>query len=571
MNKSKGGVSTLVQALKNAKNDSQKCAALLAVSKLVKANELTSDHRRDIFLAVGYSFSLRLLTSTADDDDGSKDLFVNLGLSLLSSFACDEELIKLPENITAIPIVIKIIEENYQKSIPDQDALTDCFRFLASVSTIDENCSTLLRHNGIKSLVKAFCRLYNSFENSLFWVILLRLLNFDGESIWSDNQDDMIILLNLIAELISSDYTKKKFEMFSQLCAILELFPATCCNVYFEQKWVSCLKNSLNEVLHSKISAKERAPTLRLCHCLTRIFGLKWASPDKNSNFDKKFLILLIRLSCIEVKMIVYEWINWESLDKIYYCEEMPLFIVCSALIEAACSCIAEFDFDKSVDEVFTFDDINQLKGPLSETMESITLNLLPAITDIPRLSDVVAGCVRTVGSWLNIQNFASSKVGLNMLKIIFEAFKVCLINEPAAAIKSLTPAFLHYAEIESARSCLIELGIISTLTSTFEISELSDESKSLSAQSLMAICLESAEVDKFVEILPLIMTNSIKLKQSNICLSFYMITLALIIWNKLSEEAKEFPQIERFFQAVISLLHVVHTREGYQVKLTKR
>ena len=562
-------VKILTQSIRQAKNDSQTFAALLAVSKMLKANDLTPSQRKNIFQAVGFSFPFRLLTSEGTED--CPRLVLNeLALSMLASFVTDPDLALSSENTKFIPMIVHYIKENCQDPIHHELPLFDCFCYLASITVSDINCSTILKHNGVEILVEAFCGGIRDNIGSMFWSILHHLINFDADTVWCIQVEHVTFLLEYLAEQTCTDFSATKFQVYSDVSMLLASFPTGSAELHFEDKWVRSLQKSLFEVLCSKITSAERNPSLKLCHNLTEIFGLQWTSNDSVRS-EKNLAVLLVKLCCVEIRLILHEWLGEKKLiANIIDSTNMPLFIACCAIIETGCSNISDFDFcEENCRGIFTFADINNLKGTLCETVESIA-EASCEFKNISELSHLLMCCLRTVGSYLNIEAFALSKVETKFVETIYSIFKVCLKVEPAAAIKAATPAFLHYGCNLGARDCLLNLNIIRCLASTIVDRDIPDETKYLSAQCLILFCVESVPYSGFDEILPAMIDYSLTFARRT-ALCFYINLLAVMLWNKRCDTVQPYFQKERFFQNLLRLLHQVHSlQDRTNVRLTK-
>ena len=562
-------INVLTGAIKRAQNDSQRFAALLAVSKMLKADELSEDERKKIFLAIGFSFPLRLMTSVGGDDC-PKAILNDLGISILSSFVSDPELAQAPEHRKIIPSVLKLVEELCEDLEPTETTLRDCFSYLVAITEVDYNCLTVLKHSAIKRLVHVFCCDVGDEIRTMFWIILQNLINFHADTVWCDNKEQILVLLEFVAHQASTDFSEKKFELFDRLSCLFSSHSPENAEFYCDKKWMSDLKKSLFEVLCSRISAKQRNPTLRLCHHLTEVFGFNWTLFDESKD-AKSFAVLLVKLSCVEIHMIIHNWLNkTDSLSQILHSDDMSTFVVCCALCEAACSAIASYDTDDCNQVTFEYKDIDDLQGSLANAAEGIGASLLPEIMKLPELKDIVLSCLRTIGAWLNVHLFATSKLGLSIVQIIFSAFQYCAQFEPTVAVRSATPAFLHYAENENARNQLLDLHIVSSLTATVLERELADDDKYLCSQCLMAFCVQSQNSDEFDSVLPSFMDYSLKL-ELNDALCFYVSLLGLMVWNKRCNVSRPQPQSERFFQHMIRLLYNVHSITGNIVRVSKR
>lgn len=132
-------------ALREAKNDSEQFAALLLVTKAVKAGDIDAKTRRRIFDAVGFTFPNRLLT-TKEAPDGCPDHVLRaLGVALLACFCSDPELAAHPQVLNKIPILSTFLTA---RGDPDDAArrsmVDDTYQCLTAVAGTPEGPGTSL-------------------------------------------------------------------------------------------------------------------------------------------------------------------------------------------------------------------------------------------------------------------------------------------------------------------------------------------------------------------------------------------------------------------------------------------
>src|SRR5687767_8189531 len=98
-----------IDDLKNAKDDSEKIAALFLVTKLVDAKGCSAADRAKLFDGIGTKFLLKLLDSSGGSD-GSSALYKSVALSILSSFCQDSEIAKDPGLTACVPSLLSILQ-----------------------------------------------------------------------------------------------------------------------------------------------------------------------------------------------------------------------------------------------------------------------------------------------------------------------------------------------------------------------------------------------------------------------------------------------------------------------------
>ncbi|KAK1156770.1 neurochondrin [Acipenser oxyrinchus oxyrinchus] len=98
-----------LRVLRGAASDSEQFAALLLVTKLAQAGDLSPSTRRRVFDAVGFSLPNRLLVTVETPPDCPPQLFRSLAVSLLAGFSTDPGLAAHPELINKIPLLLGLV------------------------------------------------------------------------------------------------------------------------------------------------------------------------------------------------------------------------------------------------------------------------------------------------------------------------------------------------------------------------------------------------------------------------------------------------------------------------------
>ncbi|XP_048469047.1 neurochondrin isoform X2 [Rhincodon typus] len=291
-----------LQVLQDAKNDSEQFAALLLVTKVVKAGEIDAAARRRIFDAIGFSFPNRLLVTKESPHGCPSQIFRALGMTLLACFSTNPDLVIHPQILNKISIFNEII-------CSEVDAGTDIATF---TSMIDDSFQCLQaisahpqgqRHLVAEGTVSALCQVYlnQSHGHVQALCLLIGLLNTMENKCWKSCKPDLLKVLNKLSEQFATEEDHQKFE----LCSVLQHFLPAVPILTEDPSLIECLKNlhtGLFSILRSKLNSSQRDPALKLAGLLLTVYGSDWILAE-NSEANRKFLALMVNLACVEVRI----------------------------------------------------------------------------------------------------------------------------------------------------------------------------------------------------------------------------------------------------------------------------
>lgn len=283
-------------ALREAKNDSEQFAALLLVTKAVKAGDIDAKTRRRIFDAVGFTFPNRLLT-TKEAPDGCPDHVLRaLGVALLACFCSDPELASHPQVLNKIPILSTFLTA---RGDPDDAArrsmIDDTYQCLTAVAGTPRGPRHLIAGGTVSALCQAYLGHGYGFDQAL--ALLVGLLAAAETQCWKEAEPDLLAVLRGLSEDFQRAEDASKFE----LCQLLPLFlPPTTVPPECHRD----LQAGLARILGSKLSSWQRNPALKLAARLAHACGSDWIPVGSSGS---KFLALLVNLACVEVRLALEE------------------------------------------------------------------------------------------------------------------------------------------------------------------------------------------------------------------------------------------------------------------------
>ncbi|CAM4578097.1 neurochondrin [Lepidochelys kempii] len=291
-----------LSVLRDAKHDSEQFAALLLVTKAVRAGDVDSRTRRRIFDAVGFTFPNRLLASRESPTGCPEHMFRALGLTLLACFCTDPELASHSQILNKIPTFNNILAS---PSDPDDmstsSMIDDVYQCLGAVMGTPRGPKELVSQGTVSALCQAYVNRSYGCDRAL--ELLMGLLATAETKCWQRATPDLRAVLSRLSEEFHQAEDMTKF----QLCDILPHFVSPSLLLTRDQQLSECLCNlyrGLVSILSSKLSQSQRDPALKLAACLTQACGSEWIPTERAGS---KFLALLVNLACVEVRLSLEE------------------------------------------------------------------------------------------------------------------------------------------------------------------------------------------------------------------------------------------------------------------------
>ncbi|XP_051493923.1 neurochondrin [Apus apus] len=285
--------------LREARNDSEQFAALLLVTKAVRAGELDAKTRRKIFDAIGFTFPNRLLTSRQPPAGCPPDTFRALGLTLLACFCTDPELAGHSQVLNKIPTFNDVLVSPC--SPESTSMIDDVYQCLSAVLATARGPRELVTKGTVSALCQAY--LNGRYGSARALTLLGGLLAIAEAKCW---QRDAPHLLAVLGKL-SDDFLKAEDMTKFELCEVLPHFIPLSPPPTQDSQGSECLHRlyrGLADILGSKLSQSQRDPALKLAACLVQACGSEWIPAGSAGS---KFLALLVNLACVEVRLTLEE------------------------------------------------------------------------------------------------------------------------------------------------------------------------------------------------------------------------------------------------------------------------
>nr|XP_033810025.1 neurochondrin [Geotrypetes seraphini]XP_033810026.1 neurochondrin [Geotrypetes seraphini] len=575
-----------LEVLRDAKNDSEQFAALLLVTKAVRASDVDAKTRRRIFNAVGFTFPNRLLVSQETPAGCSEHIYRALGLTLLACFCTDPDLAGHPQVFNKIQILNETIVSDCEvNNLPLSSMIDDAYQCLNGVLATSKGPTQLVRNGTLPCLSKVY--LHHSYGWHQAMDLLARLLTTAGDKCWKKCKSDLVKVLSRL----SKDFQKAEDASKFKLCEILPRFlpPSP---LLMESWGVECLKSiyqGLASILSSKLSESQRNPAFQLAGCLANDYNADWILAESRVK-GSKFLALLVNLTCVEVRLSLeepdpsYADSRQELITACYAAMELGLQectreetllmeaqkLQLIAILQEACGAIMYYLNQvgwQRMEDPFTFASVRLLSAWLAEETSALkqeVCELLPfliqyartrfklgaACRDLPRQVAKLALCSSTWGSlW------------------------------PGDALRFLLPALCHLTAEERPRRILIAEGAPALLFEYFQhlwdmfaLDEQSSEEVSLQTACGIFLNLVVTAPDLirqelcFSSLMTLLLTSlpTLLQKKEHLVLTANVATLGLMMARLLSnsQDLGDAAVVKAFFRAAILFLRQAHVSE---------
>ncbi|KAM8796079.1 neurochondrin [Eudromia elegans] len=285
--------------LREPSSDSEQLAALLLVTKAVRAGEVDAKTRRQIFDAIGFTFPSRLLTSREPPEGCPQHTFQALGLTLLACFCTDPELANHSQILNKIPTFNDIL---LAPCNPDTSSMVDdVYHCLAAVLATPRGPKELVSKGTVSALCQAYVSHSPGSERAMS--LLVGLLGAAEAKCWQRDAPHLLAVLKRLSDDFLSTEDMSKFELCGILPHFIPLSPPFTQHVQGSE-CLHRLYKGLANILGSKLGQSQRDPALKLAACLVQACGSDWIPAGQAGS---KFLALLVNLACVEVRLILEE------------------------------------------------------------------------------------------------------------------------------------------------------------------------------------------------------------------------------------------------------------------------
>ncbi|XP_072103374.1 neurochondrin isoform X1 [Mobula birostris] len=459
-----------LKVLHDAKNDSEQFAALLLVTKVVKASETNAETRRRIFDAIGFSFPNRLLITKESPSGCPNQIFRALGLTLFACFSTSPEMATHPEMFSKIPIFNEVVSSQMESAVDITtftSMIDDSYQCLQALSACSEGQRQLVTQGTVSALCQAYINQCRGCEKAL--CLLVSLLNAMENICWNTSRPELLNVCNMLSEQFAAEEGNRKFE----LCNVMQHFLPSTCILKEDPIFTACLKNcytGLFSILNSKLSISQRDPALKLAGLLLAVYGSDWILAG-NDDTRSKFLSLIVNLACVEVRICLED----PGLEATY--SKPDVITACYSIIEFGMM-VCVLDDKVHLTEAET----GQLVKIMVEAFGAI-IGYLKQVNEEQLRDPFVFASVRVLGAWMAEETSALKEDICEVLPFLIryaqmlfecsvrsndidsEVKELSLTDRSEAktwskdALRFLLPGFCHLSAEDAPRRILISRG----------------------------------------------------------------------------------------------------------------
>ena len=402
-------VNRCLTMIKKAKQDTEKFAALLMVTKLTKANDLDDEGRKQLIDAIGLVFLTRMIKSNEAPDGCPPYMYKSIAVTILTCFAscCHGN----PTLYGVIPTLSEIISnpDEYEENIM---LVTEAYQCLEIIASEKQGKKAIIDYEAISALVESYVNENYGHDRALF--ILRSIMNDSGPKMWEDEPEAFEKLMNSVSLDFSAETGEHKFELCDVLIDILHSLPD--CHEK-NDSWKSSLHKGICDIIFSKLEKTHREKGLHLASAILETLGVVWVV--NTGEKGQQLLLLMVHLACIEVRM---------SLEDKSFTEAVSL-----ALSTTACYSIIENAIKFLINGAIELEEKQkqQLYAALKGAFTAVLLFLKEVFTDEARSNNYriqmfICATIRVLGAWLAEETSANKEEVYEILPFLV---KMALFN----------------------------------------------------------------------------------------------------------------------------------------------
>lgn len=455
--------------LENAQSDTDKFAALLMVTKLIKAEELTETTKRALINAIGLGSLTRMLRTDEAPEGCPPHLFKSIALTILSCF------VSTCAGNSALYGILPSLAEIVQHPDAYEDDLTlikDAYICLTGIAQDSGGRKAIINFEVVGQLVDTYIAEGYYHEEAL--KVLQCVILGEGSGIWVDEPEAFTKLIKHVADDFSREQGEQKFALCALLADILPSLPS-CVNVT-EATWSSSLHSGLSDIIFSKLGREMRNQGLRLAGVTLENLGASWVV--MGGDRGQQLLLMMVHLACIEVRMSLED----KSLQEAVALASPTT--ACYSILENAINYMISNESleleQKQKQQLYA-----ALKGAFHAVLSFLKdVSSDESYTNKPKTQLFVCATIRVLGAWLAEETSANKEEVYSVLPFLFHAAKYNfewnkvkptkmkkknLGNQQVKSstkeklpdiLRFLLPGLCHLTAEDTARNILLDLSI---------------------------------------------------------------------------------------------------------------
>ncbi|KAG7164899.1 Neurochondrin-like [Homarus americanus] len=388
--------------LRRANTDTERFAALLMLTKLIKVEEFDESCKKSLMEAMGLHFLARLLRTDEVPEGCPPFMFKSIAMTILTCFI--SSCLGNPTLYALIPVLSEFIAMSADTSDGDLTLIKDSYQCMKSIASEKGGRKAIIDFEAVGSLVDAYTAEGYCYDDAL--EILLMVVTEEGARTWEDEPEAFIKLMNHVAHEFAVDQGEIKFKLCDTLSELLQSLPLLTVESG-QPEWKKNLHKGLSDIIFSKLSREQRDRGLKLAGTAMETLGVSWVLQVENEatgeTKGRQLLLLLVHLACIEVRM---------SLEDKTFEEAVAL-----ASPTTACYTILELAIIFLVNGAVDFEQKQkqQLYAALKGAFKAVLTFLNGASVDDSFLENsvnhlFVCATIRVLGAWLAEETAANKE-----------------------------------------------------------------------------------------------------------------------------------------------------------------
>ncbi|XP_061162604.1 neurochondrin-like [Saccostrea echinata] len=310
--------------LQEATSDNEKFAAMLMVAKTTRCSDMSKEEKKRIFNAIGLPFLIRLLKSDSQPEECSANIYKCMALTVLSGLCADTDLVQSAPLYRVLKPLNEVILIRSNNDEEVDNMINDAFEILKMFAGSQQGIQHLLDNGTISALTKVIAKeLYGAKKA---FDLLTYILHTMKPCVWTGQEQALGRLLNYFAKKMAENQDQEKFELCNFIGMILRVTPISEFRKAEQQQWHKSILKGIQDIFSNRLGEAQREPALKLVASLIDRVGMEFVLPPNMK--DNKVLLMIIHLSCIEVRMALENF----PIDKIS--EKADLLCACYHLLE---------------------------------------------------------------------------------------------------------------------------------------------------------------------------------------------------------------------------------------------
>ncbi|KAG9292111.1 hypothetical protein G9A89_005255 [Geosiphon pyriformis] len=484
-----------LELLNPSTSDEEKFVALMLLPRFLQQNPGSITL---VFNAMDFRFLERLLrTKSLSDVDSSENVLRGIAVQIISCFCSLEELISKKQIIARIPSLANLIT-----SCNQPDLIKDVLKVFIRLSSEELALEQLIERENFSKILICFTESHDYEIQNLGLTLIRCIINTFVDSTpygyIISNQDSINELLNTIIYTLSSSFQiiqgRIKFDILENLVLIFSSMSDQLGQRFWNLEhneiptWTLNIRNGLRDILGGKIGCEQREKGLILVNLLMCNFGAEWLfSPTLNSASTKKiekspayriddeskFAVLVVKLACIEIRMILDQVAEQQQSEtKQTTLQHEQLLAACYSILERTIEYLSQIgeslETDNEESDIHRFmtkfdpDLLLQLKSTMTETFRVILEYLVDIKNSLITIETVindpiVFASIRILSAWISEEDTLEKEVG-SVIPLFIDMSRHVIENEmDSSLINILIPAFLNLTTQDRAREAFVD------------------------------------------------------------------------------------------------------------------